>query len=340
MESLVSIVVPVYNKEKYIGSCLDSIITQEYQNMEIILVDDGSTDNSGRICDEYAKKDQRICVRHQSNQGVSVARNQGIEMSKGKYICFWDSDDVMNKSLLSKCIPQMINQRLDMLYFNIDCRAEHGEGYWNKPIKQGITEFKKSAENVSFILKEFLDYDLLFFCGNKIYRRETILCYNLKFDQGVRIGEDLAFNIKYLLFSKKICGISDVLYEYWKRENSAMDTGGETDICINDFSRLLENLKVLYDKGKFPGKRFRRIFIKTMDNQYGKAGHRSEFKLFVEKVQNKRWLLHMTMYVLVHPQDFIALYKIKEGKRKWKDHLYILYYLLVYCKEMTRGGIR
>ena len=90
---LVTIVVPIYNVEKYLTRCVDSIINQTYQNLEIILVDDGSPDNCPRICDEYAKKDHRIKVIHKINAGLGMARNTGIENATGKYICFFDSDD-------------------------------------------------------------------------------------------------------------------------------------------------------------------------------------------------------------------------------------------------------
>lgn len=98
MEDLISVIVPVYKVEKYINKCVDSIINQTYTNLEIILVDDGSPDNCGNICDEYAKKDNRIKVVHKENAGVSSARNIGLEKSSGKYITFIDADDYVEKN--------------------------------------------------------------------------------------------------------------------------------------------------------------------------------------------------------------------------------------------------
>ena len=100
-ENLISVVVPVHNTEKYLPRCIESLLEQDFYDFELLLIDDGSKDNSGKICDEYAKKDHRIQVHHKKNGGVSSARNVGIDMAKGKWICFVDSDDWVNKSYLS-----------------------------------------------------------------------------------------------------------------------------------------------------------------------------------------------------------------------------------------------
>ena len=97
---LISIIVPLYNSGKYVGECIESLISQTYKNIEIILVDDGSTDNAGKICDEYAQKDDRIIVIHKENTGVADSRNRGLDIAKGDFIHFADSDDVMNKRLI------------------------------------------------------------------------------------------------------------------------------------------------------------------------------------------------------------------------------------------------
>lgn len=109
---LVSVIIPVYKTERYLHRCIDSLVNQDYKNIEIILIDDGSPDHCGNICDEYAKKDKRIRVIHQENQGISVARNAGIKKSCGEYICFVDSDDYVDIHLLSTVIPQMIEKTL------------------------------------------------------------------------------------------------------------------------------------------------------------------------------------------------------------------------------------
>ena len=113
MEDLISVIVPIYNVEKYINRCIDSIIEQTYTNLEIILVDDGSTDNSGSICDEYAKKDNRIKVIHKENGGVSSARNVGLDTAIGQYITFVDSDDYIEKKYCEILLKTLKKQKAD-----------------------------------------------------------------------------------------------------------------------------------------------------------------------------------------------------------------------------------
>ncbi|MEI7668283.1 MAG: glycosyltransferase family A protein, partial [Erysipelotrichaceae bacterium] len=116
---LISVIVPVYNVEKYIDRCVSSILNQTYKNLDIILVDDGSQDKSGQICDEYALKDNRIKVLHKSNGGLSDARNKGIELSKGEYISFVDSDDTISNNFIDKLYNLCVNYSSDisMCYF-------------------------------------------------------------------------------------------------------------------------------------------------------------------------------------------------------------------------------
>ena len=117
-DSKISIIVPVYNAEKYLVECLNSLVEQTYKNIEIILIDDGSIDNSAKICDEYAKKDERIKVVHQKNSGVSVARNNGLDMHTGDYVMFVDSDDWIELNTCEILINNIISNDKDILIYN------------------------------------------------------------------------------------------------------------------------------------------------------------------------------------------------------------------------------
>ena len=128
--SLISVVVPVFNVEKYLSRCIDSIINQTYRNLEIILVDDGSSDKCPQICDSYALKDKRIKVMHKKNEGVSEARNVGLHASKGKYISFIDSDDYINEFMFEKMVKAYTNNQIDLVVcaFNREYN-EHKDKY-------------------------------------------------------------------------------------------------------------------------------------------------------------------------------------------------------------------
>ena len=136
---LISVIVPVYNVEKYIRECLDSIVNQTYKNLQIILVDDGSTDNSGKICDEFAKKDSRITVVHQENQGAGAAKNTGLELIEGEYFSIIDSDDYIDLSMYEKMVSLMKQYDSDI----VQCLFK--QVYVNKIIMRQYSTLKKSC---------------------------------------------------------------------------------------------------------------------------------------------------------------------------------------------------
>ena len=183
MAPKVSIIVPVYKVEKYLNRCVDSILAQTFTDFECILVDDGSPDGCPAICDEYAKKDNRIKVIHQENKGVSAARNAGLDMAKGEYILFVDSDDWIDESTVQSLL--MISEDADIIMCGFSIEYEDG------------TTFQENSGNKklegSDILGEFiLDNIRPEACG-KLYRLE--LFSDTRFDETIKYAEDLA---KYL----------------------------------------------------------------------------------------------------------------------------------------------
>ena len=208
MNPLVSIIVPVFNVEKYLEECLDSILNQTYENIEVILVDDGSTDSSGKICDEYLKKDSKIKVFHKTNGGLSDARNYGVENSNGEYIIFVDSDDYLSKYTLEFSIKEIKDAAADILVFAIKREKEEKE----------ILEYKKNIFNREEGIIELFKGNLYRFsaCG-KIYKTNIVKKY--KFPEG-KIHEDQATTYKYFLDANKIAYIVYVGYIYYKREKT------------------------------------------------------------------------------------------------------------------------
>lgn len=215
---LISIIVPVYNVEKYLRQCLDSLINQTYKNIEIIIVDDGSTDNSGKICDEYEKKYKQIKVIHKKNEGLGFARNTGLENIHGEYVTFVDSDDYVDNNLIEELYKNMTTQKVDMCksgFKRID--DNHNILYTRKYDSYRYNE--KEAKNLFLprligSLPDKKDSIEMCVCG-VLYKAAPILEHNIKFpSERVLISEDMFFNIEYIQYVDSICTIDYTGYNY------------------------------------------------------------------------------------------------------------------------------
>ena len=214
MGDLISVIVPVYNVEKYIKKCLDSIIYQTYKNIEIILVDDGSTDNSGIICDVYKERDKRIKVIHKKNNGVSAARNTGIENANGKWISFVDSDDWIDKNYFEILISKIYNNDIDCI---LCC--------YNRVVKNNVEKVKYVTEEKNYTSRQYLINSLnpqtgFGFCHMKLIKKECIR--ELKFDEELKVGEDALFNIKISQHIKKAIFTEKAIYNYRINQDSVV----------------------------------------------------------------------------------------------------------------------
>lgn len=212
MQDLISVIVPIYKVEAYLDECISSIVAQTHKNLEIILVDDGSPDNCGAICDAWAAKDSRIQVIHKENGGLSDARNAGIEIANGDYIAFVDSDDWIKPEMYETMLAALTRENADICACNIlSCYAD-------RQIKWGCCEYTTgNSEKILSMLYNDTAYPVS--AWNKLYRRT--LWAQIRFPKG-KICED-AFTT-YLLThqAKRIVQITDPLYCYRIRENSIM----------------------------------------------------------------------------------------------------------------------
>lgn len=213
-EPLVSVIIPVYNVEPYLKRCLDSVIKQTYKNLQIIVVDDGSTDNSGKICDEYAKKDGRIEVIHKKNGGISSARNKGIKSVHGDFIVFVDSDDYVDKNYVSILYGELTKEDADMAVVG------HKIIYCDRQI------VKRNDKNCSMLSREALNsllYDKCIdvSCWGKIYKKS--LFKGVVYPEG-KIFEDSAVTYKLFMNSKRIAVSSETPYFYTKKRKTSITT--------------------------------------------------------------------------------------------------------------------
>ena len=214
-KALISLIIPVYKVEKYLEKCIQSVINQTYENLQIILVDDGSPDNCGKICDEYAKKDHRIEVIHKSNGGLSDARNKGLEIAKGEYIGFVDSDDTVEKDffeLLYDLICQY-DADISMVAYR---EIEMGEKIAKLKDKSLIVMNQKQA------VKELLfDRKIQNYVWNKLYKRK--LFQGVYFPIGV-IYEDISVMYDLIRKIEKLVYLPESKYNYYIRKDSIVNT--------------------------------------------------------------------------------------------------------------------
>lgn len=216
----VSIIVPVYNAEKYLDRCVESIIKQTEEDIEILLIDDDSTDLSGRMCEEWAKKDSRIRVFHIENIGVSNARNQGIKYSNSPYIMFVDSDDWISEDMVETLIERIEDSDSQAVFCNYITVKNGKELHCENVLEYKIYQ----NENVSEIIKNM-------FGGGKyyssiwrgIYRKDVIQSNNILF-RDLKFAEDLLFNLEYLMNCKKVQIIDDEMYYYRVNDTSALQS--------------------------------------------------------------------------------------------------------------------
>lgn len=218
----VSIIVPIYNVQEYLCTCIESVLRQTYQDFELILVDDGSPDNCGAICDEYATKDERIRVIHQQNGGLSAARNAGLDVATGKYIYFLDGDDFIDPDLLETAATYM-ETGLDMLIFGYRKVFENSDTQEKKQNWHGQIQILNEQERKHFLINTLLAYKLGWEAWNRVYRREIIEKYELRFEDNRKIfAEDLYFCLCYCAHADAILSVDKCLYNYRIRNTSIM----------------------------------------------------------------------------------------------------------------------
>lgn len=206
---MVSVVIPIYNVEKYLKKCIDSILNQSFNDFEIILVNDGSTDSSIEICNEYIEKDCRIILINKKNGGASSARNAGINVAKGKYVSFIDSDDCINDNYFNILVEKAEMNNCDVIVSGcktIPNNVNIVPSYKLNTVLRG-TDFILSSDNVH----SKNELSAVFRC---LYRLKLIKQNEILFNEKIFIGEDIIFNLEVLVNSDRVMAIADILYYY------------------------------------------------------------------------------------------------------------------------------
>jgi len=313
MKDLISVIIPVYNVEEYLAECIESIIKQTYTNLDIILVDDGSKDSSGKICDEYAKKDKRVTVIHKENAGVSKARNVGLDIAKGEYITFLDSDDFFFETAIESLHDMCIKNDSDISVGGVT------------DIKDGEQVIKSAGVKVTLnkegIIKYFLE-EKYFKCviWAKLYKRETIS--SERFDENLTIAEDFDFLYRILKRANKVyVDTTNMTNCYRIRSGSLMrqkyNKKFENEIDLSE--------KVLLDvKTNFPSlintaiRRYQRVIVSCIDKYFRENESIVGVEYLLQRLKkypNKLDLFQrMKLFMLLRCKTIIKLVYKKIGK--------------------------
>jgi len=243
MTPKISIIIPIYNTARYLSVCLDSVIKQTYENLEIILIDDGSTDDSGKIADTYAKKDSRIKVIHQKNQGQSAARNHGLKIASGDFISFLDSDDKIKPDFIQKLFSaQTKNTSLSVCGIHYKrLKQKTAEDVYINPLKPR----KNSESKKAYILKLLAIDGRLYSSVNKLYHSK--IAKTCRFDETLNFAEDTKFVLDYLKKSTgEIAFVLEPLYIYnFGTETSTINS---TATSWKNWQTSFKNLKTWLGK--------------------------------------------------------------------------------------------
>ena len=208
MQPKISVIVPVYKAEKYLHRCVDSILAQLFTDFELLLIDDGSPDNSGTICDEYAKKDNRVRVFHKENGGVSSARNLGLDNATGEWIAFCDSDDYVTPNWLES-FEIAINNKLD---FAVQGRY-HIDDFKKEP-KEIPSQIGDTIDSKRKLIIDITNKEVFGYLGDKFFRKDIIDKYHISFDEKIALWEDGVFIAKYLEYATSFICVNNLGYCY------------------------------------------------------------------------------------------------------------------------------
>lgn len=230
----VSIIIPAYNVEKYIEKCLMSVINQSYSDIEVIVVDDGSSDSTLDVINRIAVCDSRIKVIAQENSGVSKARNNALDVATGEFLCFVDGDDYIAHDMI-KTLVEKLDTDVDWINYQYCRRGESGQELDSYNFTVGDFDISDTNSKIDFLFNYLLVYLAGYEVWDKLYRMDIVKNNNIRFCVQCKMGEDLGFNLCYAAKAKSIKCIEDRLYYYLVRDSSAMNTISRKKDVINSY---------------------------------------------------------------------------------------------------------
>lgn len=312
-ERMLSVIVPVYDVEQYLVQCLHSILRQSYNNLEILLIDDGSTDSSGEICEKCASNDPRISVFHKTNGGQSTARNLGLDKVRGDYIAFVDSDDMLENGMFSAMVEALEDTDADIAacaFFNCSEEGKEASGAGGKIYCWTPDEIFLNKDRVRF------------FVWNKIYRRETI--GTTRFIPG-QVYEEVHFNHLTFLSARKLVYIESPYYDYRiSRAGNTNSTFKPGRMCIfKEFDSLQQDLEehgYLASKNamiRYALEFYRRLYREAWELNAGKEVRRliyMNFKLNFQRAKKSKLCMGKKLLLFTCAPNLLSFYDVWKGK--------------------------
>ena len=276
----VSVIVPIYNVEKYIGKCILSIIEQTYKNIEIILVDDGSLDDSGNIADEYATRDNRIKVLHKTNSGVSAARNSGLDAATGDFVCFSDGDDYVMPNYVEHLLKLCLTYHADVAYTVDMYTTFHNEHIANSQVK--VITPEDATENI-------LCYKVPIGVYSKLFNREFLVKNNIRFLEDVYIGEGFNFNTACFQRANKVVMSNERIYFYRRDNENAMTSHFFSEKYILDYMKLVENIYDFCKKHKLEDEFYKKMVAHEYAQNSMRIRKSGSYSKFVACMNDKKF---------------------------------------------------
>ncbi|HAJ73581.1 MAG TPA: glycosyl transferase family 2 [Lachnospiraceae bacterium] len=332
MTPMVSIIVPVYNVENYLRRCIESVLSQEYKNFELLLMDDGSRDGSGKICDSYTY-DPRVKVVHKKNSGVSDTRNQAAAMARGKYLQFLDSDDWLTKNSTRTLVEAAEEKDCDMViadYYRV----------WGERVSQKgdieTDEIMAPSDFAEYMVENPADY----YYGvvwNKLFKREIIEKYGLKMDPEISFCEDFLFNLQYIRCCRRICAVNVPVYYYVRRKGSLVSQNTNIPNLVKMKTSVFEYYRKFF-KDVLPEEQYQKLLPQiylfyvdaAKDDIVVPGPVPGSYRLGQERIQAKRELMETDDPVgNAYAAGKIAERLISEVARKYdlsSEEVMILYY--------------
>lgn len=333
---LVTVVIPVYNAENYLDECVLSVLNQTYKNLQIILVDDGSKDNSPAICDKWAKADGRIKVIHKENEGAGMARNTGIFSAQGKYIFFFDSDDYVDLELIEKCVESAALNKSEVVAFGRYNFKENGE------IKADNIKLQKKFFDEMEIKEDFLPnlfnygYGFGISVWSKMFDLELINKHNIRFKSEREIlSEDAYFILELFTKIKSLSVIPEPLYYYRENENSFSHSFNPEKQEKNDIF-LIKCLE-LCERERLPKKVA--SYIKARYHIYSLAAMKDIVASKLSKGEKERELLKIFNNPLLKSTLTKDVFKVENNNQKIFFSL-LKNNCLLLCRKMLQYKVR